>query len=182
MARIERDGDLAPRIAAYIRLFGSGLAFGARIAGLVRRTIRRRGLVAPIPFEQRHQRVEGRQRIEIEHHAMPELGNGRQRKKLRPHLGAQIDHEPQRRGRLGTEANARDVRIGRLHAKRQLHQFGRQLDAFQIEHDSVRILQHEQLVRDGGGGFENQARVFLRRPQSRRRDPRRVRPGNRWDQ
>jgi hypothetical protein len=33
-------------------------------------------------FEQRHQRIERRQRIQVEDHAMAELGDGRQRKKL----------------------------------------------------------------------------------------------------
>ena len=60
---------------------------------------------------------------------MAEFGDRRQREELRHHLGAQVDDEPQDVGRLPAEADARDVRIGRLHPRRELLQFRRELDA-----------------------------------------------------
>ena len=58
-----------------------------------------------------------------------------------------------------------------LHARGKLRELGRELDAVEIEHEAMRMLQRRPAdARSDAGDSRIDARVFLRRPQPRRRD------------
>ncbi len=152
---------------------GGGSALGSR-SGLLRLGSR------PL-LEKRHQRIERYQRIQVENDAMPEFGDGLQREELRARLGLEVEYDAQDVGRPRSEADRGDVRVGGVHAGRQLHEVESQLGTLQLEHHAIRVLQRDDFVRDRRRCLDNDARVFLRRPQPRGgdlrcRSPRR--PGN----
>ena len=68
---------------------------------------------------------------------MAEFGDGRQREDLRPDLGLEVEHDAQDVRRLA-DADRGDVRVGRLHARRERREL---VDARcrEVEHEPVRI-------------------------------------------
>ena len=113
---------------------------------------------------------------------MSEFGHGSEREHLRIHVLLQVEHEAKKSRRLRADANACDIGIVRLHMRREIAKLRRRIDACKVEHDAIRLAQHDKLMLDRYSGFENQARIFLRRPQSRGRNAahrhRRPRIGN----
>ena len=168
---IRRDGVLCEAPAD-----GSDRAASRR--GAVRRR-RRRRRVGALAVEQRHQRIERHTRIQIEDEPVAELRDGLQREHLRPDLGFEIEHDAQEAARRLADANRGDVRVRRLHARREGRELVGSLDAREIEHEPARIAEHDELMLDRCRRFEDDARVFLRGPQPRRRDPRCVGPRGR---
>ena len=79
------------------------------------------------------------------------------------------------------DADGRDVRIGRLHARRELVQLARALDSREVEHEAAGVAQHDELMLDRRCRLEDDARVFLRGPKPGGRDPRRVGPRGRGE-
>ena len=95
----------------------------------------------------------------------PYSPTGFKREKLRVHLVLEIEHDAQDARPEARHADRLDMRIVRVHAPRQLRELAVRLDIFEIEHEALRILDQHQLMRDRRRRFENQPRVFLRRPQ-----------------
>jgi hypothetical protein len=184
MARVDRNGDpprrrsgacafrrrAALRFASRHRVrWDAGLAWGHRVRHCDWR-------LASFALEERHQRIDDRERIEVDDEAMTELRDRLQREHLRPHLDLEIEHDAQESTRGTADTYRRDVRIARLHARRQLVELARALDACEIEHQPVGVAQQDHLMLDRRGGLEDDARVLFGGPQSRRRDARCVGP------
>ena len=98
---------------------------------------------------------------------MSELGDRLQREEVGLDLGLEVEHDTHDVDGLAAHADARDVRIGRLHARRQLREFRRQVDALEVEHEAVRIPQRDAAGARSAPRLEDDARVFLRRPHAR---------------
>ena len=99
-----------------------------------------------------------------------ELRDRLQCEHLRIHFFFEDEHDAQEAAGLRPDPYGGDVRIPQLNVRRQLAKLRCDIDAREIEHDAIRIPQYDQLMLDRSRGFENQSRVFLRRPQSRRSD------------
>ncbi len=144
---------------------GCGRDVGRPVDGSPRR---RRGV--GLLVQQRHQRIDRRQRVEVEHHPVAELAHRLQREQLGGHFFAQVEHDAQHVGRLLAEADPRNVRVARRHARGELLQFGCELDRVEVEHDPRGILQADETVRHRRVRLEDEPGVFLRGPDARRGD------------
>jgi hypothetical protein len=184
MARVDRNGD-PPRRRSRARALrrrgalrcasGQRVRWGARLAGRHRVLWCDRRLAA-LALEERHQRIDDSQWIEIDDEAMTELGDRLQREHLRPHFTLEIEHDAQESTRGVADAYRSDVRIARLDARRQLVDLTRALDAREVEHEPVGVAQHDHLMLDRRRRLEDDARVLFRRPQARGRDARCIGP------
>ena len=129
---IDRDRH-APRDCAAVAARG----LLARRQRLRRRLRRGRGILRALAFEQRHQRVQRYLRIEVEHEPVAVFRDGLQREQVGLHLGLQVEHDAHHVRRLAAQPDRRDVRVRRLHARRQFRELARRVDAVDVEHEAI---------------------------------------------
>ncbi len=149
-----------------------GLRPGRRAA----RLCRRRRASPRLALEQRHQRIGRRQRIEVEHDAVAIFADRLQREESAG--STSVLRSSTMRSTPGLkrrDANRLDIRIVRTapDAAAARARWSSSTSS-QIEHQTRRILDRQHLMRHGRAGFENQPRVFLRRPEARGGDRRRT--------
>ncbi len=99
---------------------------------------------------------------------MAVFADRRQRKNLRLHLVLEVEHEADYPRPEARQSYRLDMRIVRPQPLHQLRKLAVRFDTFEIEDQALRILEQHHLVRDRRRRFENQPRVFLRRPYARR--------------
>jgi hypothetical protein len=135
VARVDDDG----REAGHFRFFGGRrrirLPGSARLAGRL---------------DQRGERVHGHRRIDVQHQAVAVFGNRLQGEHLRLDLGLEIQHQAHHAGTVASDAQLVDVGIAGGDLVVQFGQRRAELDAFQVEHQALRVLHREQLELDLG--------------------------------
>ncbi len=173
MTGIERDGNATRRrrMQAPLRLVAV-----RRRRGL--RRLRRGNVAGVVAFalQQRHQRIDRRERVEIDRQPIPVLGHRREREHLWPHVRLEIENDAQEPLRRTPDANRGNVRVRGLHMRSQLLERTRRFDAREIEHEPIGMAQHDELMLDRCRGFEDDARVLFGGPQPRRCDMRCIGP------
>ena len=70
-----------------------------------------------------------------------------QREQLRIDLGLQFEHEAHHARPEARDANGLDIRIAGLHALPELRDLAAQLDVLEVEHQTLRILHRQHLMR-----------------------------------
>jgi hypothetical protein len=115
------------------------------------------------------ERVDRDERVDVEHEAMPVLGDRREREGLRLHLGLQVEHDAHDAGPVARHAQALDVGVVGRDLAVELGQRRRHV-GLEIEHKALGILHREDLVLDLALRFDREARVIARRPDAARND------------
>lgn len=186
MAGVDGDGDqpadpLVVAAAAGVRLGGAlveaGLPGGFRLAGCFRGSPAR-GLVAALRradtarsglfgrdlFEQRQQRVDRLDRVEVEHQPVAVLADRGEGEHLRCDLGLELDHQPDDARPVAAGADQLDVRVLAADLGRQGLQDVVELHPFQVHHQPLGVA--HRLVRevDRAAALEGDAGVVAGRP------------------
>ena len=107
MAWIDHNDDAPPRR----RLAHGAIVCRWRVRYRRLRACRFARALIALDFEQRHQRVERRKRIKVEHDAVSVLGDRFQREELRIDFRLEIEHDAQHARAIHRDANRPDVRI-----------------------------------------------------------------------
>ena len=102
---------------------------------------------------------------QIDDQTMPELVGGRQQETLGLHAAVQIEHDAQAVGALTAGAHALDHALEFAAVERL-----RDAAVRDVEHQSIRVGQREQLVVDRPADIEDDARMVVRIPEPHRAD------------
>src|SRR5712691_2181775 len=119
-------------------------------------------------LQQGEQRIQGIDRIDIQHQAVPVFADRRERENLRLDFGFQVEHDACDAGLEPPHAQIGDVRVVWRDLAGEFLLHARKIDIFQIEHEPLRVSYGEQAVPERFVRFERYARVVLRRPDANR--------------
>ncbi len=172
MPRVDRDGhEPADRRAGPIPAGPRGLAgFGlvasrdravARLAcGFVRSDA---GLL-----QQRHERIDRLERIDVQHQPVTIVADRREQEHLGLDLGLQVDRNPDHPRLELSHAQVGDIGIVGEHLAGEALLHARGVHVIEVEHQALRILQQQKAVLQRLAGLQGHAGIVLGRPDAYR--------------
>jgi hypothetical protein len=154
-----------------VRVGGAALGGqGARVRAAGLAAVAGGGVKRRILHDQRQQRVVLFARVQVEHQAMAVIAHWRERKHLGIDRGLEFDHHAHHARAILPGADQADIGIRIEDLRGQHLQHGIEFDAFEIDHQPLRILDQQVGKPDRLVVLQRHPRVVRRRPDTHGED------------